>query len=266
MSGDVRNVVISNCVFIGTDRGIRLKSRRGRGGVVEDIRVTNIIMADVLCPFTMNLYYAPGAWGDPIVADRRPHPATEATPRFRRVHLSHITAREVRVAAAFLYGLAEMPVEDISLSDVSIAMAADAEAGYAEMADDLELMRRAGIFVRNARGLRLHNVEVAGQLGPALSIADSADVEISAGTTRTPDADAPVILLRNIDGAFVYDCRASAGTGVFLQVEGERTSGVVLRGNELTRARRPLQAAGDVPPDAVWHDELLPHRHDGNQA
>ena len=38
MSGDIRNVTISNCVFQDTDRGIRLKSRRGRGGVVEDIR------------------------------------------------------------------------------------------------------------------------------------------------------------------------------------------------------------------------------------
>lgn len=72
MSGSVRNVVISNCVFDGTDRGIRFKSRRGRGGVVEDVRVTNIIMRDVLCPVTVNLYYAVGVWGDPDVADRRP--------------------------------------------------------------------------------------------------------------------------------------------------------------------------------------------------
>jgi polygalacturonase len=254
MSGGVRNVVISNCVFIGTDRGIRLKSRRGRGGVVEDIRVTNIVMTDVLCPLTMNLYYAPGAWGDPIVADKRPHPVSDATPAFRRIHLSNITAREVRVAAAFLYGLAEMPVEDISLSDVSIAMAADAEAAYPEMADDLELMRRAGLFVRNARGLRLHNVEVRGQLGPALSIADAAEVEISAVTTRTP-ADAPVVLLRNVDGAFVHGCRAGADTGVFLQVDGKATGDIALRGNSLARARQPLLVADDVPADIVSYDK-----------
>jgi polygalacturonase len=266
MSGDVRNVVIANCVFTGTDRGIRLKSRRGRGGVIEDIRVTNIVMTDVLCPFTMNLHYAPGAWGDPIVADKRPHPISDATPCFRRVHLSSITARDVKVAAAFLYGLAEMPVEDVSLSDVSISMATDAEPGYAEMADDLELMQRAGIFIRNARGLRLHNVQVADQLGPALSIAESADVEISAGTTRTPPKDAPVVLLRNVDGAFVHGCRAGADTGVFLHVEGQRTNGIVLRSNDLMRARQPLQAEDDVRPDAVWHDELVPHRHRDNQA
>ncbi len=258
MSGDVRNVVISNCVFIGTDRGIRLKSRRGRGGVVEDVRVTNIVMTDVLCPFTMNLYYAPGAWGDMTIADKQPHPITDATPRFRRVHLSHLTAREVQVAAAFLYGLAEMPLEDVSLSDVSIAMAADAEPGYADMADDLELMRRAGIFIRNARWLRLHNVEVSGQLGPALSITDVADVEISGGTTRTPAADAPVILMRDVGGAFVYSCRANADSGVFLQVGGAHTRGIVLAGNDLAQAMQPLVVAAEVHPDAVHVNGLTP--------
>src|SRR4029078_10886171 len=101
--------------FVGTDRGTRIKSRQWRGGVVEDVRVTNVVMTDVLCPFTMNLYYAPGAWGDAGVADKPPQPVTDATPRFRRIHLSHVTALEVRVAAAFLYGLAEMPLEDITL-------------------------------------------------------------------------------------------------------------------------------------------------------
>ena len=254
MSGDVRNVVISNCVFVGTDRGIRLKSRRGRGGVVEDVRVTNIVMKDVLCPFTMNLYYACGVWGDTIVADKRPHPVTDATPRFRRIHLSNITAREAKLAAAFLYGLPEVPVEDVSLSDVSIAMAANAEAGYPEMADDMELMARGGFFVRNAHGLRLHNIEVSGQLGPALSIADSADVEVSASRSRTPAVDAPVILMRNVEGGFIHGCRAAADTSLFLQVQGENTTGIVLVGNDLSRARQPFQTAAEVRPDAVHGD------------
>jgi polygalacturonase len=258
MSGDVRNVVISNCVFIGTDRGIRLKSRRGRGGVVEDVRVINIVMTDVLCPFTMNLYYAPGAWGDMTIADKQPHPITDATPQFRRIHVSHLTAREVQVAAAFLYGLAEMPLEDISLSDVSITMAVDAEAGYADMADDLELMRRAGLFVRNARWLRLHNVEVSGQLGPALSIAASTNVEICGGTTRTPALGAPIVLMRDVGGAFVHGCHADADSGVFLRLEGARTRGIVLDGNHLAQAMQPLVAATDVDPDAVHANGLTP--------
>ena len=163
----------------------------------------------------------------------------------------------MRVAAAFLYGLAEMPVEDIALSDVSISMALDGVPGYPDMADDLELMQRAGLFVSHARGLRLHNVEVTGQVGPALRLADSADIEINASTTRTPSADAPVILMRNVDGALVHGCHAHAGTDVFLQVEGQDTREITLAGNYLARARQPLQTAADVHPDAASVDTLV---------
>lgn len=173
MSGGIRNVVVANCVFEGTDRGIRLKSRRGRGGVVEDIRVTNVIMAGVLCPFTVNLYYACGAWGDPYVSSRLAQPVTEGTPRFRRIHLSHITARDVQLAAGFVVGLPEMPVEDVSLDDVTISMASAAEPGYAEMADGLELLQRAGLIARHVRGLRLRDVGITGQEGSALLLAET---------------------------------------------------------------------------------------------
>jgi polygalacturonase len=257
MSGGVQNVVISNCVFIGTDRGIRLKSRRGRGGVVEDIRVSNIVMTDVLCPLTMNLYYAVGKWGDPEIADKRPQPVGEGTPRFRGIHLSHITAREVKYAAAYVHGLAEMPVEDITLSDFSVTLSADSEAGYPDMADDMEPMQRAGIFVSNACGLRLHHVEVTGQVGPMLRLMNSTDVEISASAMRATAIDAPIISLQNVAGVFVHGCQAREGTGVFLHVEGEKTQRVVLRGNYLMRARRPIDTSAGVSPDAVSADEII---------
>lgn len=254
-SGGVRNVVISNCVFIGTDRGLRFKSRRGRGGVVEDIRISNIVMTDVLCPLTMNLYYACGAWGDTRVSDKQAQPVTDRTPQFRRIHFSHITAREVKYAAAFLYGLAEMPVEDITLSDISISLSAEGQAGYPEMADDLELMQRAGFFVRNARGLRLHHVEVSGQSGAAFQLSDSSDVELSGCATRTPDVNHPIVQLDNIDHAFVHGCRANSDTRVFLHVDGARSHDVVLRGNHL-RCEHPVVIGVAAPADAVWSDEV----------
>ena len=255
MSGGVRNVVISNCVFIGTDRGLRFKSRRGRGGVVEDIRISNIVMTDVLCPITMNLYYACGAWGDTIVSDKQSRPVTECTPQFRRIHFSHITAREVKYAAAFLYGLAEMPVEDITLSNVSISLSAEAEAGYPEMADDMELMQRAGFFVRNARGLRLHHVEVNGQAGAAFHAIDSSEVELSSCATRTPDRNHPIVHLGNVDHAFVHGCRANSGALIVLQVDGERSADIVLRGNHLM-CERPIVIGADVRSNAVWSDDV----------
>lgn len=178
MSGGVKNVVISNCVFIGTDRGIRIKSRRGRGGVVEDVRVTNLIMDAVLCPFTMNLYYNIGERGNSTVSDKNPRPVDDGTPRLRRIHFSHITAREVKHAAGFLYGLAEMPLEEITFSDISISISNEADAGYPEMADDIPSMSQAGFFIRNARRIRLERVELSGQCGPAFDLDNSADVEI----------------------------------------------------------------------------------------
>jgi polygalacturonase len=256
MSGDVRNVVISNCVFIGTDRGLRFKSRRGRGGVVEDIRISNIVMTDVLCPITMNLYYACGAWGDTTVSDKRPHPVTAGTPHFRRVHLSHITAREVKYAAAFLYGLAERPLEDVTLSDVSISLSPDAAAGYPEMADDMELMQRAGFFARHAHGLRLHHVEVSGQVGAAFRVSDSSDVELSGCATHTPDLNHPIVQLDNVDQAFVHGCRANSNAPLFLQVDGARSRDIVLRGNHLL-CPQPIVLGTDVRSDAVQTDDSV---------
>jgi len=183
MSGGVRNVTISNCVFVGTDRGIRIKSRRGRGGTVEDIRVTNVLMQDVLCPFTMNLYYHFGVRGDRTVSDKRPREITEGTPRVRRVHFSHITARNAHYAAGFLYGLAEMPLEDISFDDVSISMSPDAQAGLPEMADGIEPLQRAGLHVYNARRLRLHDVDISGQAGPAVTLQNVVEADTKAGPT-----------------------------------------------------------------------------------
>ena len=82
MSGGVRNVVISNCIFEGTDRGIRIKTRRGRGGIVEDIRVSNIVMKNVICPFAFYMYYNCGKGGqEKRVWDKSAYPVDETTPQ-----------------------------------------------------------------------------------------------------------------------------------------------------------------------------------------
>ena len=254
MSGGVRHVTIANCVFVGTDRGIRLKSRRERGGVVEDIRVTNVVMTDVMCPFIMNLYYGCGAWGTDKIADRSPRPVNEGTPRFRRIHFSDITARDVRYAAAFLYGLPEMPVQEITFSNVDISMALDAEPGVPAMAPNLEPMRRAGFWAANVRGLHFHNVTIADQLGPALMLADATEVEINGFTTPTPSADAPVIQMRNVEGAFIHGCSATEGASVFLQVEGAQTWHIALSGNQLKRAEQAVRTGENVDASAVEID------------
>jgi polygalacturonase len=115
MSGGVSNLLVSNCVFRGTDRGIRIKSRRGRGGIIEDLRFSNLVMEDVACPLAMNLRYHCGAKGDPVVADRSARPLGPGTPRVRRVSIDGLSAKGATTAAAWIEGLAEAPIEDLRL-------------------------------------------------------------------------------------------------------------------------------------------------------
>ncbi|NGZ74313.1 glycoside hydrolase family 28 protein [Saccharibacillus alkalitolerans] len=179
MSGDIRNVVIQNCVFKQTDRGIRFKSRRGRGGIVEDVRIGHIVMEDVVCPFILNLYYFCGPRGkDRYVWDKNPYPITEETPRFRRIHFAHITARRVHAAAGFLYGLAEMPVSEITFDDIEISMAEDAVPGLPAMMAGLEPMRARGFYLGNVRDVGFHRVRIGRHEGPAFTIENGEEVEI----------------------------------------------------------------------------------------
>ena len=162
MSGKIRNVVVSSCVFYETDRGIRLKTRRGRGGVVEGIQLNNLIMEKVMCPFVFNMYYFCGADGKmKHVWDKAPYPVTEATPCLRDVSITGVRARGCTACAGFFYGLAEMPVEGVTMRDVIVEMA-DGPAGRPAMMEGCPEMRRAGFFLRNAVNVDLTGVKVQG--------------------------------------------------------------------------------------------------------
>lgn len=110
MSGGVRKVTISNCVFDGTDRGIRLKSTRGRGGIVEDIRVSNIVMSNIKHEaIVMDMKYS-----------KMPtEPKSERTPIFRNIHINGMTVTGVKTPIRIV-GLEESPISDIILRDIHI--------------------------------------------------------------------------------------------------------------------------------------------------
>lgn len=178
MSGDIRNVTISNCVFKQTDRGIRMKSRRGRGGIIEDIRISNIVMEDVICPFTLNLYYFCGPRGkEKYVWDKNPYPMTAETPQFRRIHYANITARNVHAAAGFLYGLAEQAVSEITFTNIDISMAEHAVPGQPDMMAGLQDMQRRGFFLGNVRQVQFQQVTIENHDGPAFYVENGEEVE-----------------------------------------------------------------------------------------
>ncbi|SMQ72974.1 Polygalacturonase [Bacillus sp. OV166] len=199
MSGDIRNVTISNCIFEGTDRGIRLKSRRGRGGVIEDVRINNIIMKGVICPFIANLYYHWGPRGEEkYVWDKNPYPITKETPVFRRIHFANITARDVSAAAGFLYGLAEMYVEDITFENVSVSMAEDAKPGLPAMMAELEPMKQRGFYCCHVTDIRFHRVSVSNHEGPAFYVENGNEIEIEGCKSKSIRSTDPLFIFHNV--------------------------------------------------------------------
>lgn len=113
MSGGVKKVVISNCVFDGTDRGIRIKSTRGRGGVVEDIRINNVVMNNIRKEaIVFNLRYS----------DMPAEAKSERTPVFHRISVSGLTGIDVDIPIKIV-GLQEAPISDITLKDIDIRSA-----------------------------------------------------------------------------------------------------------------------------------------------
>jgi len=168
MSGDVRNVTISNCVFHKTDRGIRIKTRRGRGGAVEDVRVNNILMDEVNCPFVVNLYYYCGPNGHADwVQTREPQPLDDTTPAVRRVYFSNITAKDIRSCAGFVYGLAEQYVEDMAFDNILVMMGDGFEPELPAMLDGIEEMTKRGFYLGNVRDITFSNCTITGADGPA---------------------------------------------------------------------------------------------------
>ncbi len=178
MSGDVRNVVVSSCVFYETDRGVRLKTRRGRGGTLEGIQLNNLVMERVMCPFVFNMYYSCGTdMSMKHVWEKVPYPVTEGTPCLRDISISGVRARQCTACAGFFYGLAEMPVEGVSMQDVVVEMAADGMPGRPAMMTGCPDMQGAGFFLRNAVGVDLRGVKVRGAKGDWLDVDDSVKLE-----------------------------------------------------------------------------------------
>jgi polygalacturonase len=207
MSGGVKKITISNCVFDGTDRGIRIKTTRGRGGVVEDIRVDNIIMKNIRDQaIVLDMEYA----------KVKPEPLSERTPQFRNIRLSNITAYTKQ--AMFINGLDEMPVQEISLNDVVF----EAETG---------------IVIKNGKDIELHNVRVNTKKGPALQAEKVERLDIDALLSAKPLADAPLVKLTNVQDALIRNCWPFAGTKIFAEIKGGDTKYVKLSNNELGDAK-----------------------------
>jgi polygalacturonase len=162
MSGGVRNIAVANCAFQGTDIGIRVKSQRGRGGIVENFTASNITMENVPRPFVITTFYM----GKDKPEDH--FGVDEGTPRFRNFLFSNITASGA-LDAGSVTGLREMPVEDIVFSNIRIAA-------------------RKGFTCTSSKRISFNDVEINPEEGPALILRNSSDIESTRLRTHTGSA------------------------------------------------------------------------------
>lgn len=173
MSGGVRSVHVSQCLMNHTDRGFRLKTRRGRGknAIIDGLVFRDIEMRGVLTPFVINMFY----YCDPdgkteYVQSHAPLPVDEMTPHLGSFTLENITATNAEYAGCWFSGLTEQPIESIEMRNVRISFAPQAGYGQAAMMCNAEPCSKLGFQAENVRRIRLHNVQLIGYKGERLQL------------------------------------------------------------------------------------------------
>lgn len=171
-AGGVRNLSVSRCVFVGTDRGLRIKTRRGRGkaSVVDGVLFENIRMDGVKTPLVINMWYNcndPDRYSD-YVRQRGGISEDERTPFCGAFVFRRMTCENCHVAAAYFDGLTEKPIGSVTLEDIRFSYANDASPGKPAMQNDAPVLCRAGIVARNVGSLTVCRVTVEGVAGDAL--------------------------------------------------------------------------------------------------
>ncbi len=219
MSGGVRNICVRNCTFMGTDVGLRFKSTRGRGGIVENIFIEDIRMSNIATEaIRFNMFYGGQA---PIPEESQQQdssakqeivPVNEGTPQFRKIYCKNITCRGA-AGAILLQGLPEMPIRGIGLENVVIS------------AD-------TGLVCADAEQIILTNVKILPEKSPVFSFYDSRD-----------------IMMQNI--------RDEESDGVFIKLQGEKTQDIHLRGSNISRLVDRIELGKDIQPDAITMTPLL---------
>lgn len=212
MSGGVRNIEIRDCTFIGTDTGLRFKSTRGRGGIVENIFIKRIFMKDIpAVAITFNLFYSgqapivdPGQSG--VAVSEENLAVTEATPQFKNIFITDVIARGAAQAVELL-GLPEMPLQNIEMKNVSISA-------------------EKGLLGLNADNVKLVNVEILPHRGPVLAFHNSTNLTID---------------------RISYP----AQTETFLALSGSKTAKINLRGMNLLHAKKEIKLAPEVNPNVL---------------
>lgn len=159
MSGGVKNISVSNCQFLGTDVGLRFKSGRGRGGIVENVYIRDINMFNIATEsFLFDLYY-----GSKPLQQGAPLPKVdETTPSFRNIYVKNLISKNAR-RAMFFNGLPEMKISNINVEDVIITSTFGAELVEVKevIFKNIKIISRQGpaLILKNVEGFKLSGFE-----------------------------------------------------------------------------------------------------------
>ncbi len=199
MSGGVKNCLVRNCIFSGTDVGLRFKSTRGRGGVVEGIWIENIAMNNIQQEALLfDLFYsgksasevaaaAAAAAGKGEPTDMPAEPVDETTPAFRDIHIKNISCRGARRAMLF-NGLPEMNVERVTVENARLCSTLGAEIN--ESTDvtlrDVQVIpeKGAALKINNAKRVNVEHFTCPEGLECALEVTGSRNSDIKVASAQ----------------------------------------------------------------------------------
>jgi polygalacturonase len=229
-AGSIRNVLVSNCVIEDCLSGMHIRSPRGRGGVVERLRVSNVVMDGIremalkVSQFydTINMegYFAtragPGR-SNPEIARSRKAPINEGTPTFRDFSFVGLTIGQAR-EVALIEGLPERFIRGLVLQDI----AAPRVAG--------------GIACALVAEVCISNVMLGGLEGPAVDAREVERLELHRLRCPQPHPGVPAVWLEAVSGAFVHGCDVGDPGGGAPWLHEQQTERLVLAGNRTPRS------------------------------
>jgi len=179
MAGGVKNIIVSQCLFNETDRGLRIKTRRGRGkdAIIDDIYFKDIKMERVLAPLVINNFYFCDPDGrSEYVKTKEKLPVDDRTPYIGKLIFEDIESKNSSIAAGFFYGLPEQPIKELVLKNCEFTFADDALPGYPAMMDDISTYCKAGLVFNHVKSVILENVVLDAVSGEDIILNDVEEV------------------------------------------------------------------------------------------
>ena len=168
-AGGVHHVLVHHCWMRGNDRGLRIKTRRGRGkqAVVDDIRFEDIRMEGVKMPLIVNsMYFCDPDGHAPWVQSREPQPVDEGTPTVGSIIFRRVRGTGCQACVGYILGLPERPVDSLTVKDCAFSFVENAPALVPAMADGVPEMHNRGIIAHFVQELNVENVTMDGIEGP----------------------------------------------------------------------------------------------------